>query len=118
MTRGTSEILPFCPHCGQYKGIGDCQNPDCHETAEGKSIINNTMTKCLICSSKGVVSCSVCKQMYCDKHSAGMNETRLIAIDQHIGTCEICGKTVCENCWIFDKKGKITCLKHSESKIV
>jgi len=38
------------------------------------------------------------------------------SFDQHIGKCVLCGKTVCEQCWIFDKVGNITCLRHGEFK--
>ncbi len=116
MTRGSSEILPICPYCGHYKGIGDCQNPDCHRIYHD-SRISAKDTECVICSSEGAVSCSVCNHMYCNEHSEGMNQTKITTIDQHIGTCIICGKFVCEQCWIFNKEGKITCLIHVSPRI-
>ena len=116
MTRGSYDLLPYCPRCGQYKGIGDCKNPNCGGISENGEPIDNKTSTCAVCSSSGAVSCSVCGQNYCMDHSAGADQIELIFVDQHVGTCDICGKIVCEYCWILNKDGKITCLNHLESK--
>ncbi|MCK5265165.1 MAG: hypothetical protein KAJ36_01180 [Candidatus Thorarchaeota archaeon] len=117
MTRNTPEILPYCKHCGSFKGVGSCKNPKCDETNRVEiGAIGNQSNKCVICSSEGEHSCSRCGVSYCNKHAIGKEESKLISIEQYLGTCVVCGKIICERCWIFNNKGVVTCLIHVESR--
>ena len=113
MKRGSPEILPFCPICGEYKGIRECQNPSCGKVGKAQDVVeHNRSEKCVICSRDATILCSTCHRRYCDEHSTGMTESRLGRIDQHLGTCSICNEIICEQCWILNEEGDIICLKH------
>ncbi|MHA1288287.1 MAG: hypothetical protein ACTSPB_12860, partial [Candidatus Thorarchaeota archaeon] len=73
-------------------------------------------SRCVICTAEGATSCSRCGGVYCDEHSVGREETKLMNIEQHLGTCMECGAVICERCWIFNNSGSVTCLVHLESK--
>ena len=117
MTRNSPKILPYCPHCGTYKGVGPCKNSNCDKTTQVElDKIQNHSHNCRICSKKGVVSCTRCGEYYCKEHAAGHQETKLVSLDQYLGTCVICNQVVCEQCWIFSSNGAVTCLQHHERK--
>lgn len=114
MTRNTPKILPYCQHCGDFKGVGLCRNPECAETKHVSiGFLQSQSGKCIICSKDGEQLCSRCGISYCDKHAIGKDESILSSNEQHLGTCVICGEVICEQCWIFNSKGSITCLVHS-----
>ena len=116
MTRNTPEILPYCQHCGNYKGVGICKNPKCDKTKlVDIRALREHSNKCVICSTDGNISCSRCKGIYCDTHAIGRVENRLMSVDQHLGTCVLCGVIICEHCWILNNNGLVTCFAHLES---
>jgi hypothetical protein len=118
MTRNTPQILPYCQHCGEYKGVGPCKNPSCDRTQTVTiTSIHQQHSKCTICSKGGEYSCKRCGRSFCEEHSSERNEKYLINIEQHIGTCNVCGNFVCEHCWILDEDGKIICIAHLVSKM-
>ncbi len=118
MTRNTPKILPFCQHCGSFKGVGPCRNPECDKTKYVSiGFLQSQSGNCIICSKDGDHSCSRCGISYCTKHAIGKDESILSSLEQHLGTCVICGEVICEHCWIFNSKGSITCLVHSKHKI-
>jgi len=115
MTRNTPEILPYCQHCGSFKGVGSCKNPKCDVTNRVDiGSLRDQSNKCVVCSREGEYSCSRCSAYYCIKHAGGKEEIKLISVEQHLGTCVVCGKVICEQCWIFNNKGAVTCFVHSE----
>ena len=115
MARNTPEILPYCQHCGSFKGVGSCKNPKCDETNQVEiGAVGNHSSKCVVCSREGEHSCSRCGASYCNKHAIGKEESKLISVEQHLGTCVVCGKVICEQCWIFNNKGAVTCFVHLE----
>lgn len=115
MTRNTPEILPYCRHCGRYKGVGTCDNPECDKTQQvDPGSFRGQFNSCVICSTQGEQSCYRCGHSYCSQHSVGKEDTKLTTIDQHLGTCFVCGKIICEHCWIFNNGGLVTCLAHRE----
>lgn len=117
MTRNTPEILPYCQHCGKFKGVGICTNPNCDKTKRVDfGTIPDVSNECIICSAEGEHRCSHCGLFYCNRHALGKEKSRLMSVNQHLGTCVVCSKVICEQCWIFNNKGLITCLVHLESK--
>jgi hypothetical protein len=116
MTRNKASLLPFCRYCGQYKGIGQCKNPSCASKrlldADLQKLKNGT---CMVCRDSVSQACYRCGKGYCTKHSEGSYRSTLTKLDQHLGTCVICGKIICENCWIFNQKGEVTCQIHHPS---
>ena len=113
MTRNTPQMLPYCQHCGEYKGVGSCKNPACDKTQTFMtSSTSQQNTKCTVCSEPGEYSCERCGRSFCEKHASERTEIHLVSIEQHIGTCNVCGKLVCEHCWILDDQGMITCIAH------
>ncbi|MGY5879187.1 MAG: hypothetical protein RTV31_03005 [Candidatus Thorarchaeota archaeon] len=117
MTRNTPEILPYCQHCGRFKGVGICENPKCDKTNRVEvGTLREQFNECVICSAEGVHSCSQCGGSYCEQHATGREEPKLTSMDQHLGTCVVCGKVICEQCWIFNNTGSVTCLVHRESE--
>ena len=117
MTRDSDEILPYCPHCGTYKGVGPCKNPLCDKTTRiDFDTIKVHSHNCQICSKEGIISCSRCGRYYCEQHAIGHLESKLVSLDQYMGTCVICGQVICESCWIFDNNGAVICLQHIERK--
>lgn len=116
MTRNTPEILPYCQHCGKYKGVGICSNPKCDKSKQANPwSFREQFDDCVICSNDKVSSCYRCGRSYCILHATGKEESKLRNLDQHLGTCIICGKVICERCWILDNRGFVTCLAHRES---
>ena len=114
MARNSSTILPFCKHCGEYKGLGSCKNPNCQGMTSSESdMLKKREYKCAICGDTVMSHCIRCRLGYCSLHSKGMKETSLVSLDQHVGTCTLCGETVCEQCWIFNHFGDITCQIHN-----
>ena len=77
---------------------------------------SNQSNECAICSAVGDDSCARCGNSYCAKHARGKEESRLVSIEQHLGTCVLCGAIICEQCWIFNNDGFVTCLGHLESQ--
>ncbi|MGY5858786.1 MAG: hypothetical protein RTU63_05415 [Candidatus Thorarchaeota archaeon] len=117
MTRNTPEILPYCQHCGSYKGVGTCKNPKCDKSKQVDiKALRYESSRCTICSTEGSISCSRCGGFYCNEHAIGSEETKLMSNEQHLGTCVVCGAVICERCWIFNNNGSVTCLVHLESK--
>ncbi len=117
MTRNSPDILPYCPHCGTYKGVGPCKNSKCDKTVLIDLDKNQQHTvDCRICSKEGIISCPQCGGYYCEEHAMGYTENKLISIDQYMGTCVICNQVVCELCWIFDSNGAVNCLRHLQRK--
>jgi hypothetical protein len=117
MTRNTPEILPYCQHCGSYKGVGICNNPKCDKTKQiDIRTLRTKSNRCVICEADGLVLCSRCGDYYCNTHAIGHRESKLVSIMQYLGTCVVCGKVICERCWIFNNNGLVTCLVHLESK--
>jgi hypothetical protein len=128
--RRDSEVLdPYCRFCGRYKGVGPCRYSDCpgspkpgqekhdgllSERPDGDRSTSSYAQTCCICNEPRSVTCSVCGRIYCGRHSESRSEVTMIGPDQHIGTCVKCGQLVCEHCWILDKLGRITCIKHLE----
>jgi hypothetical protein len=116
MTRNTPEILPYCQHCGNYKGVGTCSNPLCDKSKwVDISSLHNKSGKCMVCTQEGDTSCFRCGSLYCINHAVGWKENRLQRIDQRLGTCVVCGAVICEQCWIFNNKGLVTCRMHHET---
>jgi hypothetical protein len=117
-------LNPFCEICGKYKGIGFCKDSKCKGHEQDKSTNNeNTLRSsfvsknwCSICGNSSISYCTSCNQGFCEKHAIGLENSRLIHKEQHIGTCVECGKYVCENCWILDDTGAIICLDHLENR--
>ena len=117
MTRNTPEMLPYCQHCGRFKGVGVCENPTCDKTnLIDLENLGQDFNNCIICSSEGEHSCFQCGGSYCEEHALGREYSKLVRLNQHLGTCAVCGKFICEQCWIFDSSGSITCLVHRELK--
>jgi len=117
MVRNTPMILPFCQHCGIFKGVGPCRNPECDKTNHVSiGFLQSQSSKCIVCSKDGDHSCSRCGISYCAKHAVGKDGSVLSSLEQHLGTCVICGEVICEHCWIFNGKGSITCLVHSKHR--
>lgn len=121
MRRNDPLLLPICPICGKYKGVGYCRDPNCR----GSKIISkreNELTirkrsnnkSCSLCDNDAILSCCRCYLGYCKKHGIAENEEYLVKLDQRVGTCSICKQIVCENCWILEGDGAITCLEHHE----
>lgn len=117
-------LLPYCPYCGNYKGVGVCPDRNCHGHSQEK-LMSYSASKietqpkdrrgmCAICGEVAVSSCGSCYGFYCEKHSQGRERETLDSMNQRLGTCAVCGRLVCEHCWILDKKGKIMCLQHLE----
>jgi hypothetical protein len=114
MTRNTPNVLPFCSYCGEYKGLGQCNNPNCKEIESAEiGNLNTQRNKCIICRDLATHHCYRCGVGYCEHHSKNMTETRLVAMEQHLGTCTICREIVCEQCWIFNHLGLVTCQAHN-----
>ena len=117
MTRNSPEILPYCPHCGTYKGVGPCKNPKCDKTGHiDFDKVPTSSHTCQICPKEATISCSQCGRSYCEEHAFGYSETKLVSIEQHMGTCVTCNQVVCEFCWIFSGNGDVNCLQHLETK--
>jgi hypothetical protein len=117
MTRNTPEILPYCQHCGKFKGVGICTNPKCDKTKQVElGALEDLSSECAICSVEGEHRCSRCERSYCNQHASGREESELTSMDQHLGTCIVCGNVICEQCWLLNSRGLVTCLVHHESK--
>ncbi len=115
MTRDDPLLLPVCQSCGEYKGVGECRNPSCSGSDNGKKIaIRYTNQKCTICGQSQVVTCIQCGTGYCETHSVGAELNNLGSFHQRIGTCVECNHNVCEKCWILNPNGDIVCLVHLE----
>jgi hypothetical protein len=121
MTRDDPLLLPICQVCGNYKGVGPCKNSSCSSSKITSSRENSVEMKiepapksCSLCGSVAVVSCGECNRGFCEIHGTGQIEGQLLKWDQRIGTCSICQKVVCENCWILESDGAITCFVHHE----
>lgn len=121
MNKRNHLILPYCPFCGVYKGVGACRVKECPgsnprnllaEDVPFTSKIDEGV--CIVCGDAGETRCSICHGAYCREHSSGWERVTLVMKDQRMGTCTRCGKTTCENCWILDSKGRIMCLQHLE----
>jgi hypothetical protein len=115
MKRNKPVLDPYCTHCGGYKGIGFCENESCAGyKAEDVSIQAKIKLSCVLCRNDSTLSCNRCGSIYCDAHSVNSSECKFEGLNHHIGTCVICGVSVCENCWILDEKGNIQCIEHFE----
>ncbi|MFX1484276.1 MAG: hypothetical protein ACFFCP_13935 [Promethearchaeota archaeon] len=120
MERDDPLLLPMCQICGKYKGIGPCKNSRCPGSI-GESKIGGLgesrieIRSCSRCENKAIISCSRCDSGFCKNHGHGATNNHLITLDQVVGTCIICGEVVCENCWILESDGAITCLVHHET---
>lgn len=121
MTRDDPLLLPICQVCGKYKGVGLCKNSSCSSSKFTSSRENSvemrkgsTHNSCSLCESVAVFLCSKCNRGFCEIHGTGQIEGQLVKCDQRLGTCSICKKVVCENCWILEGDGAITCLAHHE----
>ena len=73
-----------------------------------------TNESCSLCENEVGVSCSRCSRGFCEKHGTGKDEGKLVKWDHRVGTCSMCNQVVCENCWILEGDGIITCLVHHE----
>ena len=121
MTRDNPFLLPMCQECGKYKGVGPCVDSNCPGSKitstgndSGERMEGPTYESCSLCRNETVVSCCRCSRGFCKKHETGKVEGRLVKWDQRVGTCTICKQVVCENCWILEGDGTITCLVHHE----
>ena len=76
-------------------------------------ILSRRKNKCVICGDLATNHCLRCGLGYCSQHSKHMKETGLVSLEQHLGTCTICGEVVCEQCWIFNHFGLVTCQIHN-----
>jgi phage host-nuclease inhibitor protein Gam len=121
MRRNDPLLLPICQICGKYKGVGYCNDPNCRGSKpaskrEDVVAIKNRFTNksCSLCDEIAVLSCCRCNQGYCKAHGIAYTEEHLVKLDQHVGTCSICNQIVCENCWILESDGTISCLEHHE----
>lgn len=111
---------PFCQFCGQYKGVGPCSNPKCTDsqtrgTLSSTSSSRKTISRdhrCTRCQREASVECERCGTPFCNIHSHNLDSSVMIGKDHIMGTCVLCGKRICENCWILDDEGRITCLEH------
>ncbi|MFW9926054.1 MAG: hypothetical protein ACFFDM_04725 [Candidatus Thorarchaeota archaeon] len=121
MRRNDPLLQPICHICGKYKGVGPCSNPKCQESIGKSGVMTKPITKkianrelCAICEKDAVLSCYRCNLGFCEIHGTAQAEEYLVIFDQRVGTCSICKQIVCENCWIFEGDGNITCLAHHE----
>ncbi len=120
MKRGQPLILPYCPFCGKYKGVGLCPDVSCPGSLKEKLVAappvlvspGKDETTCVICGGAASSWCVRCLRAYCHDHASNSSETEIISADQHLGTCSICHQTVCEKCWMVDRDGKIVCMQH------
>lgn len=120
MRRDAARILPYCPFCGEYKGVGPCRNTTCRgssikelDRTPSKEPVRTEAGVCIVCKGIVVQKCVRCKRGYCIEHSEHHTANELLSVKQHLGTCISCGQIVCEYCWILDERGKILCLQHS-----
>ncbi len=121
MTRDDPLLLPICPVCGKYKGVGRCKNSSCSSsknTMSGENSVESrkgsTHNSCSLCESTAVVTCCRCNRSFCETHGNNQGDGYLVKWNQRVGTCSICTQVVCENCWILEDEGAITCLAHHE----
>ncbi|MGY5862964.1 MAG: hypothetical protein RTV41_00025 [Candidatus Thorarchaeota archaeon] len=118
MKRDDPLLLPICQECGKYKGVGPCSNPNCQKGGNvGKSHIEemeSSMPECSQCKRSAIITCSRCDRGFCEIHGKEEVKGKLSKWDQRIGTCTICNSMVCENCWILEGDGLITCLVHHD----
>ncbi|MHA2024919.1 MAG: hypothetical protein ACW98U_03365 [Candidatus Thorarchaeota archaeon] len=116
MKRDDPLLLPICQKCGKYKGVGSCSNPQCQEEENSGEDpfeeMKGSKVECSQCKRNAVVSCSRCNRGFCEIHGNEEVIGKLSKWDQRIGTCTICNLMVCENCWILNGNGLITCLIH------
>jgi hypothetical protein len=119
LSRETPEILPYCPFCGKYKGVGPCKNQDCRgaaleelRKAGARPPIQGAQPQCIICGADVTHRCARCTRGYCHDHSEGHSSLSLTTVKQRLGRCSICGQIVCEHCWLLDESGRIVCLQH------
>ncbi|TFF96773.1 hypothetical protein EU546_00720 [Candidatus Thorarchaeota archaeon] len=112
--------LPYCPYCRTYKGVGTCRSTRCPGSSRRNLLAlkqrtdekSRSETTCMICGHETAIECDVCYGAYCQEHALGHNEQTLESKDQRVGTCAMCGRVVCENCWILNSMGRIICLRH------
>jgi hypothetical protein len=71
---------------------------------------------CRFCSGLASFRCQMCSSGYCVQHADDARETMVSGLKHHIGICGISQGLVCENCWILDDRGPITCLGHREGE--
>lgn len=123
MTRDDPLLLPICQVCGKYKGVGYCRNSNCSSSKITSRRENSVEMRkesvhksCSLCERAAVVSCCRCNRSFCDIHGTGQGEGCLVKWNQRVGTCSICTQVVCENCWILEDEGTITCLVHHEGR--
>lgn len=121
MTRDDPLLLPICQGCGEYKGVGLCKNSTCSSSKITSNRENSVKMRkesvhksCSLCESTSVVTCNSCNRSFCEIHGSGQGERYLVKWNQRVGTCSICTQVVCENCWILEEEGAITCLVHLE----
>jgi len=107
MKRDDPILLPICQKCGRYKGVGTCG-------CEGSREMTDVSTKCSLCENTGTIACTRCGRRYCEVHGKEEVKGHLTKWNQRIGTCTICDQSVCENCWILEDNGLITCLAHHD----
>ncbi len=120
MKRDDPLLLPVCQICGKYKGVGPCKDVNCIDSY--KSIRNDYVKmerrldyrSCNHCENEAHILCSRCNSGFCETHGTGHDINQLERWNQLVGTCSICKQVVCENCWILEGDGAITCLEHHE----
>lgn len=112
-SRNSVVLDPFCSACGRYKGIGNCEEEDCGKKGSDMDLGERNVI-CGLCIRPASTFCSSCSKGYCEHHSKGSENSKLELFNQMIATCSICGKLVCENCWISNKEGLIRCINHED----
>jgi hypothetical protein len=73
-------------------------------------------SKCSQCEKPADVECIRCGRGFCEVHGEEEITGHLSKWDQRIGTCTKCNQSVCENCWLLEGDGLITCLVHHEDR--
>ncbi|MFW9944121.1 MAG: hypothetical protein ACFFB7_03920 [Candidatus Sifarchaeia archaeon] len=128
MTRNRLVIDPYCLYCGEYKGVGYCLDPTCRGSQVPKDGGDSTLVMsitsvpraqsdfCRVCRGQASFECRKCGTGFCKEHAAKARETVMSGIEHHLGLCCICQELVCEDCWILDGEGRITCLDHLEEE--
>jgi hypothetical protein len=78
--------------------------------------LKNQSLLCIVCREQASVRCLKCGSGFCEEHARNARETAMSGLGHHIGLCSICHELVCEDCWILDDEGHITCLDHLEKE--